>query len=80
MPKDKKDSWEYKYVSTARTGLRNLWLLDFLSIFMKNLYEDKTTSLGHCAKDAYSKGLGPHHPWAVRQGAKLAMMACPSRD
>ena len=80
LDKSKKTSWEYKYTSTARTVLRNLWLMDFLHILMKNLHEDQSTSLGNCAKDAYSKGLGPHHPWVVRQAAKVAMLACPSRE
>jgi hypothetical protein len=80
LDKSKKTSWEYKYTSTSRTVLRNLWLMDFVYHLMKNLHEDKSTSLSHCAKDAYGKGLGPHHPWVVRQAAKVAMLACPSRD
>jgi len=75
-----KTSWKYKYTSTTRTVLRNLWLCDFIYHLMYNLDHDRTHSLGHCAKDAYSKGLGPHHPWIVRNGAKVAMMACPSRE
>ena len=61
-----KHSWQWKYVSTARTALRMTWLMDFLEIFMKNIYDVKTSSLSHCAKDAYNKGLGPHHPWSIR--------------
>ena len=45
LPKDKKGSWEYKYVSTTRTVLRNLWLLDFLEDFMDNLYNNREMSL-----------------------------------
>lgn len=80
LDKSKKTSWEYKYTSTSRTVLRNLWLMDFVFHLMKNLHDDKSTSLGHCAKDAYGKGLGPHHPWVVRQAAKVAMLACPARE
>lgn len=40
LDKSKKTSWEYKYTSTTRTVLRNLWLFDFLHILMKNLHED----------------------------------------
>ena len=66
LDKSKKTSWEYKYTSTSRTVLRNLWLMDFVYHLMKNLHEDQSTSLSSCAKDAYSKGLGPHHPWVIR--------------
>lgn len=66
VSKDKKNSWEYKYTSTTRTVLRNLWLVDFLYIMMDRLYEEPTASLSHCAKEAYNGGLGPHHPWVVR--------------
>jgi len=38
--KDKKNSWEYKYVSVARTGLRNLWLMDFIEIFLSHIAYD----------------------------------------
>ena len=54
--------------------------MDFLQVLMKTLHEDHSTSLSHCAKEAYNQGLGPHHPWVVRQVAKVAMVACPSRE
>ena len=72
--------WEAKYTSTARTVLRNMWLLDFVSLLFDNLNKDRTSKLSDVAKDAYSKTLGNHHPWIVRQAAKVAMLGVPSRD
>ena len=58
--------WEVKYTSTARTVLRNMWLLDFVSLLFDSLNKDRTSKLSDVAKDAYSKSLGNHHPWIVR--------------
>lgn len=80
LPKDKKGEWEYKYVSTTRTVLRNLWLLDFFEILFQNLNENREETLGHIAKEAYNKGLAPHHPWIVRQGAKIGLLAVPHKE
>lgn len=80
LKKDMKGHWKYTYTSTVRTVLRNLWLLDFIYFFMKKIYDERDASLSTCAKEAYSKGLGPHHPWAIRQVAKVAMIAVPSRE
>eukprot|EP00347_Sterkiella_histriomuscorum_P023651 403333863 len=82
LKKDKlpKDDYRHKFTSTARTVLRNMWLLDFLHHFMNQIYNDRTAKLSSCAKFAYSEGLGPHHPWAIRQVAKVGMLAAPSRD
>ncbi|CDW83219.1 glycolipid transfer protein domain-containing protein 1-like [Stylonychia lemnae] len=75
-----KDDYRHQFTSTARTVLRNLWLLDFLHHFMTMLHTNRDAKLSACAKHAYSEGLGPHHPWVVRQAAKVAMLACPSRE
>lgn len=47
---------------------------------MRQLSEDEKSTLSHCAKEAYNKGLAPHHGWAVRQAAKVGLMATPARD
>jgi hypothetical protein len=60
--------------------LRNLWLSDFIEILFRGLYEDPKATMHHCAKEAYNKALGIHHPWAVRQAAKLALYAVPNRE
>ena len=57
-----------------------MWLLDFVSLMFKNLDEKREMSLSHIAKDAYTQTLGTHHPWVVRQAAKVAMIAIPARD
>ncbi|XP_027482076.1 glycolipid transfer protein domain-containing protein 2 isoform X3 [Zalophus californianus] len=35
---------------------------------------------GAQCSDAYRTALGPHHPWLVRQAARLAFLAFPGRD
>nr|XP_021550446.1 glycolipid transfer protein domain-containing protein 2 [Neomonachus schauinslandi] len=35
---------------------------------------------GAQCSDAYRTSLGPHHPWLVRQAARLAFLAFPGRD
>lgn len=57
-----------------------MWLLDFIVIFLTMADANRTIHLRECAKEAYAKGLGPHHPWVVRQAAKVAMYACPGRE
>ena len=75
-----KISWQYTYTSTARTVTRNLWLLDFLYVLMSNLADDATATLPSAVKEAYSQGLGPHHPWILRKAAGVAMIAVMSRE
>lgn len=62
----KKDDPKLKFTSTARTVLRNMWLLDFLHHFFLMLDQDRKAKLSAVAKHAYSEGLGPHHPWVIR--------------
>ena len=49
-----KEQWEAKYTSTARTLLRNMWLLDFVSLLFKLVNENREAALSACAKDAYT--------------------------
>jgi Glycolipid transfer protein (GLTP) len=67
------------YTSGARSVLRMMWFMDFLGILIRHLLEDVKT-LKESAQDAYSKGLGPHHPWVVRTAISAAMAFCPSKD
>jgi len=69
-----------KYEATSRTVLRLMWFFDFVSVLLGNLHEDRKTSLTSACKDAYDQALGPHHPFPVRAGAKLAMLAAPKRS
>jgi hypothetical protein len=76
----------YEYVSGinivfnsgARTTVRLTWFLDYMNNILRNLIEtndDFTT----CIKNSYSKTLGPHHGFIVRNSAKLAMSFAPSK-
>ena len=80
LPSSSKGSFEYKYVSTTRTVLRNMWLFDFLEHFMLVMYEDRQATLKQIAEKAYEKGLAPHHPWIVRKAAQLGMLAVPHKE
>lgn len=75
LKKDKKGTWMWKYTSTTRTVLRNLWLCDYVESLMNHLHTDEKLSLQKCAKRAYKKALAPHHPFVVKQAAKVAFLA-----
>jgi hypothetical protein len=49
-----KNEWEAKYTSTARTVLRNIWLLDFVSLFFDSVNKNRTGKLSEIAKESYS--------------------------
>jgi len=57
-----------------------MWLLDFVGLLFDRLNKNRTGKLSDIAKDSYSKTLGNHHPWVVRQAAKIAMLGVPSRE
>ena len=78
--KQKKGSWEAEYTSSARTLLRTVWLMDFITMMFKLIDENRDKSLSNIGKESYSKTLGIHHPWVVRQAAKVAIYAMPSRE
>ncbi len=61
-----KNEWEAKYTSTARTLLRNMWLLDYISQLFGTLNKNRTAKMSDVAKESYSQTLGNHHPWIVR--------------
>ena len=80
LKKDKAGSWEYTYTSTARTVLRTLWLIDFLHIFFSLIVTKPDQALSTNAREAYDQAFGAHHEWVVRQGAKVAMYAMPTKE
>ena len=55
------------------------WFTEFMAYMWGTIARDAKTSPPTAAKDAYSKALGPHHPFFLRQGAKVAMLAAPNR-
>ncbi len=54
--------------------------MDFISMMFRLIDENRDMSLCNIAKESYAHTLGIHHPWVVRQAAKVAMYAIPSRD
>ncbi|XP_011696096.1 PREDICTED: ceramide-1-phosphate transfer protein [Wasmannia auropunctata] len=70
-----------KFVNGARTLLRLHRGLDFIKVFLLQLSDlsdlDKT---GRCCQDAYNKTLAEHHPWVIREAAKVAMYTMPSKE
>jgi len=77
--KNTKDPKLAKYESSVRTMLRMTWFLDFLKIFLGGMGNNPTRSASDAAKEGYEKALGPHHPFMLRQVAKIAMVAAPGR-
>ena len=66
LKKDKKGTWMWKYTSTTRTVLRNLWLCDYIECLMQMFYNDDKITVKKAAKTAYKKTLGTHHPWPLK--------------
>lgn len=53
--------------------------MEFLSVLLGGLGKDPKAAPSDCARAAYKAALGPHHPFMLRQVAKLAMGAAPGR-
>ena len=79
LSKEEMQTWKGQYASITRTVFRNMWLLDFLFTFFGNM-QDAALNLSKAAKRAYKEGLAPHHPWAVKQAAKLGFNVCPKKE
>ena len=52
----------------------------FAETLFNNIVEKPEMELKKCALDAYDVALKPHHPWALKKAAKLAMGLIGSRD
>jgi len=72
--------WMKKYCSTARTLVRGAWFFDFLACLIGQICHDRTAKTSKMAVKAYDTGLAPHHPWALRKTAGLALKAIKSRE
>lgn len=72
---------EYKkYVSTARSLLRMMWLMTFIKVFFNDALTLKTTEkLSGMLDHAYDEAFGEKHSWIIRKGAKLAILAAPNK-
>ena len=75
-----KTSWKYTYASTARTALRDMWLLDYLTLLLKDIRDFPEKSMKEVSKNAYDMALAPHHPWLIRNIASVAVAAVPSKE
>ena len=80
LPKDKKGSWEWKYVSTGRHLVRMHWLTNFVKTLFDILTSDPNATLAKALTDSYEVAFAPNHPLVVRTAAKLAMKAAPSKE
>ena len=80
MDKANHQPWMSTYNSTARNLYRGCWFFDFLHVIFKEFNEDKKSKLCKVAGSAYSKALGPHHPWVLRKIAGAAMHAINYRE
>jgi len=67
------------YESTARTVLRLMWFLDFVSSLVGQMETNRKTSVATACKKAYDQALAPHHDWKIRLAAKTAMTFAPGR-
>ena len=75
-----KTSWQYTYASTARTALRDMWLLDYLTLMLKDIRDFPEKTMKEVSKNAYEVALAPHHPWLIRNIASVAVAAVPSKE
>lgn len=69
-----------KYVSTARSLLRMMWLMTFIKTFFNDSITTNSTKLAPMLDHAYDDAFGEKHSWIVRNGAKLAIKAAPNKD
>ena len=75
-----KKSWQYEYASTARTALRDMWMLDYLFVMLGDLVKFPEKKMKDISKNAYDVALGPHHPLLIRKTASVAVAAVPSKE
>ena len=72
--------WFAKYCSTSRTLYRGCWLFDFLGNLCVGIAQDRESTMSKLGSKAYKEALAPHHPWALRQVAGVAIKAIKRRD
>ncbi|XP_018577644.1 ceramide-1-phosphate transfer protein isoform X2 [Anoplophora glabripennis] len=69
------------YTSGSRTLLRLHRGLDFIQLFLKKLGDlrDEESTSSAC-REAYDQTLAKHHPFVIRNGAKVAIYTLPTRE
>ena len=80
LPKDKKGSWEWTYVSTGRHLVRMHWLTNFVKTLFDILTTNEEATLSKALTDSYEVAFAPNHPLIIRTAAKLAMKAAGSKE
>ena len=56
----------------------NIRFLDYLTIMFTEFHTNKKVKSSDTFSKAYEIGLAPHHPFAIRTGAKICMLSAPS--
>ena len=79
LPKSLKGTKEWEYISTSRTMVRLWWMMKYVTDLFTNVVDQTDFKMSKCAQEAYKSALEEHHPWALKQAAKLAMGLIPSR-
>ena len=79
LPKSKKNSWEWTYVSTGRHLVRMAWLLNFYSSLF-DIFVNTKIEANKAARTSYDIGFAPHHPWILRKSIRLGLLVIPDRD
>lgn len=69
------------YTSGSRTLLRLHRGLDFIQVFLKKIGEldDSESTAGAC-REAYDLTLAKHHPFLIRNGARIAIYTLPTKN
>lgn len=80
LKKDEVLPWMNKYCSTSRTIWRGCWFFGFLSSLTNDLVNEKELKASKIAVKAYNYALAPHHPWALKKAAGIAMKAIKARE
>lgn len=66
-------------MSGARTTLRLMWFMDFLTVMFQELINDPKLSYPKVCKKAYKTALGPHHELIYRMAAQAGFLVAPGR-
>ncbi len=69
-----------KYQSTGWVIIRGAWFFDYITALFNNIVTHKDWKLSQCGQEAYVEKLERHHPWFLRNAAKMAFGVCGSRD
>ena len=69
-----------KYKSTGWIIIRGAWFFDYVASLLYKIATLKELKISQCGQEAYVEKLERHHPWFLRNAAKMAFGVCVSRD